>query len=358
MMNVDNITDNIASALRLNILTGPIFDKELRIASRRKRNYLLRVLYVLALLLFIILIWAEEVRYGGSYVYNASRISQAGLLITAVVVGLQFYVAQFLAIIMLSNSISDEIYNKTLGILMSTPISSLQIVMGKLLSKLLQIILLIAVTLPILGIIRVFGGIPWSFLFATTCLTMTAVIFAGLLSLNISIRQKHTYAVIVRAIAILVFLYLLIPWLVVLLVAVHFEWTTIDKVMEYLFILDPLVTVQYLLMELVDPTMTPVLLFQWYWNCIIMLGASTLLFLRAVRIVRKTALLQACGQLETDGPKFFRKWAKASDSQDRLKRVKGQPIIWKELRRPMFKGGLLRKLLTVLLIMAIFTFSR
>src|SRR5688572_32590109 len=37
---------------------GPIFGKELRCASRRKRNYLLRVLYLGGLLLFLLFAYA------------------------------------------------------------------------------------------------------------------------------------------------------------------------------------------------------------------------------------------------------------------------------------------------------------
>ena len=113
----------IFKTLNPSWLTGPIFDKELRISSRRKRNYVLRIAYLGILLLLVIAIWANMVdRRSGNAVYQASRLSEAGLAITMTVVVFQFYAAQILAAIMLSNSISDEIYNKTLGALMSTPI--------------------------------------------------------------------------------------------------------------------------------------------------------------------------------------------------------------------------------------------
>ena len=119
-------------AVTLSWLTGPIFDKELRISSRRKRNYFLRAVYLLILLITVALIWAEEVSSrSNSVVYQTSRMSRVGLTITGVVVIVQFYLAQIISVVMLSNSISDEIYRKTLGVLMSTPITSLQIIAGK-----------------------------------------------------------------------------------------------------------------------------------------------------------------------------------------------------------------------------------
>src|SRR5438046_2788789 len=38
---------------------GPIFGKELRVAARRRRNYLLRVAYLGGLLLFLLLAWTQ-----------------------------------------------------------------------------------------------------------------------------------------------------------------------------------------------------------------------------------------------------------------------------------------------------------
>ena len=40
--------DRLLGLLRLSWLTGPIFDKELRVSSRRRRNYVLRFVYVAA----------------------------------------------------------------------------------------------------------------------------------------------------------------------------------------------------------------------------------------------------------------------------------------------------------------------
>ena len=39
-------------------LTGPIFDKELRVSSRRRRNYVLRSAYLLVLVVFVVGAWS------------------------------------------------------------------------------------------------------------------------------------------------------------------------------------------------------------------------------------------------------------------------------------------------------------
>ena len=131
----------VSKFLSLYWLTGPIFDKELRVSSRRRRNYVLRSAYLSLFTIILVFVWLEEVRYLGSAAYRISRMARAGQTITLFIVWFQFCATQLIAVIMLSTSISDEIDNRTLGLLMTTPINSFQVVMGKLFSKLLQIIL-------------------------------------------------------------------------------------------------------------------------------------------------------------------------------------------------------------------------
>ena len=150
-------------------LLGPIFDKELRVSSRRRRNYVLRFAYISLLSTILFFFWVNVVQTSGYNLYYVSRMAQAGQAIISFIVWFQFCATQLIAIIMLSTSISDEIYNKTLGLLMSTPINSFQIVMGKLLSKLLQLILLLVISLPLLAVVRIFGGVPWNFIISSLC---------------------------------------------------------------------------------------------------------------------------------------------------------------------------------------------
>jgi len=159
-----SITESVAPLLSLSWLTGPIFDKELRVSSRRRRNYVLRCAYLALLTVFVVAVWLEQTSYvSASGLYSASRMAEAGKKIVMTIVWFQFCATQFLAIVMLSTSINDEVYNRTLGVLMTTPITSFQIVMGKLLSKLLQLILFLAISLPLLAIVRIFGGVPWDY---------------------------------------------------------------------------------------------------------------------------------------------------------------------------------------------------
>src|SRR5581483_11024288 len=60
---------------------GPIFSKELRIASRRKRNHLLRMLYLGGLLLLLLSVWSTmrlDFEYNGGVVAKMERAAQLG----------------------------------------------------------------------------------------------------------------------------------------------------------------------------------------------------------------------------------------------------------------------------------------
>ena len=200
---------SFSGSLPLDWLTGPILDKELRVSSRRRRNYALRSAYVLCLLFFIVMAWVNWTASagGGLAGFRASRMAEAGKSIILTVTWFQFIAAQLIAIVMLSNSISDEIRRGTLSVLMATPINSVQIVLGKLFSRLLQLFGLLGISLSTLAVVRVFGGVQWTYVVASLCITLTAVLFAASLSLFFSITARRPYSVILIMLIILVFQY-------------------------------------------------------------------------------------------------------------------------------------------------------
>lgn len=339
-------------SLRPGWLTGPIFDKELRVSSRRRRNYVLRVFYVLLLTLFVAIVWLTVAESGGNATFQQSRMAEAGKRIVRTIVLFQFIATQVLAIIMLSTAISDEIYHRTLGLLMTTPINSLQIVMGKVLSKLLQLIGLLCITLPMLAIVRVFGGVSWSYLLSSLFVTLTAVIFAGSVSLLFSVETWRAYGVVIRAVFALGVLYFILPAGAAALFAFvlprfgllasvdsgGLEWLAVA-----LMHCNPIYGIWGATQQMLSPGSAPP--FFWPVHCIIMLGCSALVLAAAIAVVRKAALRQATGQLDlsVDTRKGRRRRARlasqqADDLGGRVKRVHGPPVVWRELRAPFIQG--------------------
>jgi ABC-type transport system involved in multi-copper enzyme maturation permease subunit len=311
-------------------LAGPIFDKELRVSSRRRRNYALRFLYVTCFLLLLSLIWANVAAHSVSSVYQASRMAMAGLTIITFMVWFQFLAAQALAAIMLSTSISDEIYHRTLGVLMTTPIGSTQIVLGKLLSKLLQLMLLLAIMLPLLAVVRVFGGVPWSYLVCGWCMTLAMVVFVGSLSLFFSIFTRRAYLVIVATGLALAFLFAFLPITAALLLYPTGWERAFSATMYYV---NPYVIMATTTEGLLSARARPVA--TWPVACGILLGASALLLLGATIVVRKVALRQAMGQTGVWSRRRKEESADQAAPRGSVRRVTGPPVLWKERQMPL-----------------------
>ncbi len=327
---------------------GAIFDKELRVAGRRRRNCVLRFLYVFLFAAFVILVWLAEVPATNTGVVHASRMAEAGLSVILVIVWFQFIASQIIAVIMLSTAISDEIYHKTLGLLMTTPISSLQIVLGKLASRLLQIVLLLGLSLPLLAIVRVFGGIPWSFLLATFALTFTTAVFYGSLSLFHSIFCRRAYAVIIETILVALVLLALLP--IALGLGFH-DVVSPQRLEQVLLLVNPYV----LMAELTGNLARPGALagFWWPYHCLVSMGASVLLLVLSAFLVRKAALRQAVGQ-ETSLFGRPRSGGVAEASTGRARRIVGPPVLWRERRVPLFGRSMATKIIAAGAVIGLF----
>jgi len=338
-------------------LTGPIFGKELRVASRRRRQYALRFLYILALTVFVGVVWLSVVQSEGNASFVQSRMASAGQQIVTTIVFFQFFAMQILAVVLLSSAVSDEVYHRTLGILMTTPINSLQIVMGKLLSRLLQLVLLLVISLPMLAIVRVLGGVPWGYLLSSLCITLTAAIFAGSLSLLFSIRNRHAYGVIIRTMFTLACLYFVLPTLLGFAGYYLFSRAgvnlgsrsgTMTVLAPIVVSLNPISSMAAITERMFSPRGPA--LFSLPLHCGFMLGLSALVLGRAMAVVRRVALRQAVGQHESEGKKVRRKEGRSVPTSHPLKsapssrplflprRVVGPPVVWKELRAPFIQG--------------------
>jgi len=326
----------VSRFLSLSWLTGPIFDKELRVSSRRKRNYFTRFAYLVFLTGFLSVIWLDAVDFNvSSSTHVASRLALAGKQIIIFLVWFQFYVTQFVAIVMLSTAISDEIYHRTLGVLMSTPITSFQIVMGKLSGKLLQLILLLGISLPLLAIVRIFGGVPWDYIISGLCITFTTLIFVGSLSLLFSSFSRKIYVVIILTLLTLGLLFGL-PYM--LIDSVPSRMLSKSIRMIALYHANPYSMLNMSTSIMLNPGLAGRISFSWPIHCGIMLTASAFVLSLCVCRVRRVAIAQASGRLDMIARLRHKKTIKPADkstitpSDARIRRVKGPPVVWKELK--------------------------
>jgi ABC-type transport system involved in multi-copper enzyme maturation permease subunit len=327
-------SDFIINLLSLAWLTGPLFDKELRVSSRRSRNYSLRSAYILLLAVFVAADWANVVRFSGNMLYQKAQMASAGKSIVTTIVFFQFIAAQVIAIIMLSTAISDEITSRTLGVLMTTPITSFQIVMGKLFSKLLQIILLLAISLPLLAIVRILGGIELVYILSSLCITLTAVIFAGSLSLFFSIFSRKAYVVIILTVITLGILF----GLLTLMPRFSFfkQIGYAYPAFGFIIYLNPYLSLAMTTDRMLNPRFAGTVFF-WPIHCVFMLAASSVILSASIYFVRMTALAQIAGQtsilsgLWRSSTAALSKKIVPEKPDAPIRPVKGPPVVWKEM---------------------------
>ena len=332
-------------------IAGPIFEKELRVASRRRRNFVLRIAYFVLLSTVVLLFWLGETYFGHrSAVFRTSQMAEMGLMIVVCIQWFQFITLPLVGLVMLSGSIGDEIYRRSLGVLMTTPITSFQIVVGKLSSRLLQVVLLMATSLPLLAMVRVFGGVPWDYVVSGLCITLTATLFAASLSMWFSISGRRVYMAVVKTIVALALLYFVMPLLLIFLyeyleqvkhVAWLQEsgyWKTVGQSILYLG--NPYVVMVFATEEASSASAGPGSLLPyvgpaWLIHCGIMLGLSAVLVLLCVWRVRRVALAEITGdtpQARRKARRAARSTAAAEADPGRVRRVFGPPMVWKELQ--------------------------
>jgi ABC-2 type transport system permease protein len=135
--------------------------KELRGRMRGRRAFAIITIYLLLLGGFALM--AEKLveanymtGFGGSSAFAGAAIGQG---IFAAVLMLMTLQVAFLAPSSTSGSISLEREKQTLELLIATPISSLAIIVGKLLSALVYVFLLIAASIPLMAVVFVYGGV-------------------------------------------------------------------------------------------------------------------------------------------------------------------------------------------------------
>jgi ABC-type transport system involved in multi-copper enzyme maturation permease subunit len=175
---------------------GAVGVKELRGRMRGRRAFVILSVYLVLLAGFawmveLIMERTYSTGFGGSSSYATAAIGQgiyAGLLM------LETLLVAFLAPMATAGSISLEREKQTLEMLAATPITSLAIVLGKLLSALIYVWLLIAASIPLTAVVFVFGGVaPDDLLHGYLVLLVTALGF-GSFGLLCSSLVKRTQA--------------------------------------------------------------------------------------------------------------------------------------------------------------------
>jgi ABC-type transport system involved in multi-copper enzyme maturation permease subunit len=162
------------------MIPGPVFHSELLTTARRGRYYLLRSAYALTLLLILWAIYSVWLAETGV----SLSTNQAGWFALSAFGGLavgQMILVLTLTPALVSGVIADEKRRKTLHYLLASRLTGPEIVIGKLLARMLHVGVLLGVSLPVLSMLVLFGGVdPLLILLACGAAASTAWFLAAL----------------------------------------------------------------------------------------------------------------------------------------------------------------------------------
>ncbi|QEG32793.1 ABC transporter permease [Bythopirellula goksoeyrii] len=196
------------------MLAGPIYRVELVAAARRRRYFVLRVIYA-ALILFVLWVTYSNM----SYLVFRSRGIPAGTSIrNSAMLAASFFMSfswlQLLAVLavgpaMSVGTIATERERRTIEYLFTTDLSNAEIILGKTLARLTLLGQFVLVGLPILFLFRIMGGIPAGALTASFLITASSAVMLTALSVCVSVWSPRARDATVRIYLLLIVLFLL-----------------------------------------------------------------------------------------------------------------------------------------------------
>jgi ABC-type transport system involved in multi-copper enzyme maturation permease subunit len=182
----------------LSFLVGPVFAKEMVEMARRKRYYLNRVLYGAVLLFTLFVVWKNHQwqfeQYGPSIRVMARMAESLFHAVSSVQYGAVFlFVPLFLC-----GVIASEREERTLEMLFTTQLTDREIVLGKLISRVAVLVMLILCGLPIMSVIMFFGGIDPASLWRVLASTLLAILVTGAVAIYFSAITRSPMGALVR----------------------------------------------------------------------------------------------------------------------------------------------------------------
>lgn len=172
---------------------GPVFVYEWLIASRRWQMYALRSLLVFLLGVGLTLVWLQEVRAYALVLRDSARV---GEFFFYALVGTQLSLLLLAAPAATAGAICHDKSSGALLQLLTTDLSSAEIVLGKLAARLLPILGLLLVSVPVLFGALLLGGIAPEALAGAVLVELGLAILGCSLALALSVWTKKPQEVL------------------------------------------------------------------------------------------------------------------------------------------------------------------
>src|SRR5438477_2553449 len=186
--------------------TNPICMRLVQGGSRRMRHLYIRAGY-LAIMIGVLLI--ALISATSSSTVSLRQLASGGANMFYLVSYLQVGLICLLTPIFMAGAISQEANPQTWDILLTTPLSSLQIVLGNLFGRLFFVVALLFSSLPLFAVTQYFGGVPGEAIFASYAIAGTSSLLVAAIAVTLSVtRTAGRRAVFVFYISVVMYLFI------------------------------------------------------------------------------------------------------------------------------------------------------
>jgi ABC-type transport system involved in multi-copper enzyme maturation permease subunit len=191
------------------IPANPILVRVVQGGSRRQRHLWLRLGFLTALLAVVVLSLFVSVAGRTASLTDLAKSASRTFQWAATT---QLALMCFLAPAFTASAITQERDSQTLNILLSTPLTNAQIVLGSLMSRLYFVIMLLVAGLPIFLVTMIYGGVTGGQVFESFALSGSTAVLTGALAIFIAMLGVGNRRTIL-SFYILIALYLLTVYL-------------------------------------------------------------------------------------------------------------------------------------------------
>ena len=165
---------------------NPIAVRLVQNASRRNKHLYVRSAYLAVLIL--VLLWAMLGNTPGGMV-SYRELASAGATSFAWIAYLQVGLICILSPVFMAGAIAQEANPKTWDILLTTPMSKLEIVLGNLLGRLFFVLALLFASLPLFALTQFFGGVPGTSIINSYIVSAGAATLVGAIAISLSVSR-------------------------------------------------------------------------------------------------------------------------------------------------------------------------
>ena len=166
---------------------NPIAVQLVQNASRRSKHLYVRSAYLAVLIL--VLLWAMLGNTPGGAAVSYRELASAGATSFAWIAYLQVGLICVIAPVFMAGAIAQEANPKTWDIILTTPMSKLEIVLGNLFGRLFFVLALLFASLPLFALTQFFGGVPGKSIINAYIVSAGAATLVGAIAIALSVSR-------------------------------------------------------------------------------------------------------------------------------------------------------------------------